>query len=73
MSGEWHTLRNPNALWQVSVSGTHIVVPVLRSRPELAGFAVIDVSELSPQFKTAREAQLWVDAQEGGEKHEVGN
>lgn len=57
----WHTLRNPNSLFQVSSDGEFIVVPVTTAPTELVGFAVVRVSDLIPQFETLREAQEWAD------------
>lgn len=59
----WDTLGNQNSLFKVSTNGLQIIVPVVRSSVEVIGFAVIDASDLPPQFKTMKEAQQWVDSQ----------
>lgn len=60
----WHTLRNPNSLFQVSSDGEFIVVPVTAAPTELLGFAVIRICDLPPTFASQREAQEWADRQE---------
>jgi hypothetical protein len=59
----WHTLRNPNSIFQVSSDGEHIIVPITTAPTELVGFAVVRISDLSPAFESLREAQEWVDKQ----------
>jgi hypothetical protein len=65
----WDTLGNQNSLFKVSTNGQKIIVPVVKSSVEVVGFAVIDVTDLPPQFKTLKEAQQWVDTQASLTQH----
>lgn len=59
----WNSLRNQNALLTISTNGDFIVVPVTANPTDLIGFAVVRISDLSPKFKSQRDAQEWADKQ----------
>jgi hypothetical protein len=60
----WQTLRNPNTALAPSVSDEYMVVPILKD-PRVIGYAVVKISDLTPEFKTLKEAQQWAESQAG--------
>lgn len=69
----WDTLGNQNSLLKVATNGQQIIVPVIRSSVEVVGFAVIDATDLIPQFKTIKEAQAFVDRSTSQHNKKEGN
>lgn len=58
----WSTLRNPNIGTTITTDGRYVVVPVQESDP-VKGWAVVDTAQLTPTFKTQKEAQAWAERQ----------
>jgi hypothetical protein len=60
---DWTTHRNRNdPLFAPLRSGSFLVVPILPQEAEVEGYAVIDMAELSPQYRTQDEAKRAAEA-----------
>lgn len=60
---DWTTFRNRNdPLFAPLRSGSFLVVPILPQEAEVLGYAVIDLAQLNPQFKTQAEAQAYAES-----------
>lgn len=59
----WETLRNPKSAISPSVCEEYMVVPITENATPVIGYAVVNLDDLKPDFKTLREAQRWAEQQ----------